>query len=67
MKNVDHDWVQNYRLVHRFLNDSITRNENKSLSKGFKGIDPGKWELKKENKNHNVATFLNLSAIIKKG
>ena len=42
-------------------------NNNKEFDKSFKEIYPEELELKKENPNDNVATFLDLNITMKEG
>ena len=61
-----HHCAKRFGHVYRLTDDLIVMNNNKEFGKSFKEICPEELELKKENPNDNVATFLDLN-IIKKG
>ena len=53
--------------VYRLTDNLIVMNNNKEFDKSFKEIYPEELELKKENPNDNVATFLDLNITMKEG
>lgn len=67
MKNTDYHCARKFGNIYRFIDDRIAVNYNKEFQGFFKEIYPAELELKKEDVNHNVATFLNQNITIKQG
>ena len=63
-------WNENYRVgkfghLYRLIDDLFAINSNKELEDNFKEIYHEEIELKIENPNDNVITFLGLKIAIK--
>ena len=61
MKNIDHHCAGRFGYIYRFIDDLIAMNDCKEFKNTFKEIHPVVLELKKQNANDNVATFLDLN------
>ena len=66
-KNIDHHCAGRFGHVYRFIDGLIPMNYNKECGNSLMEIYPEELELKKENANDNIATFLDLNITVKEG
>ena len=60
MKNTNYGKAKKFSYVFRFIDDLLAINDGEEFLNNFLDIYPPELELKKENKNNNEATFLDL-------
>ena len=63
MKNIDQHRAKFWHM-YRFIDDLIAMNDSKEFENSLEEIYPAELELKKENANDSVETFLDLNITI---